>query len=767
MKKIVLITTLLLLIPLHLNAQWEILNEGIKGQINTIDFVNENVGWLAGESGALLKTTDGGENWKTISMNESWHIGQIEFINELVGWAVGNIDGDFVWKTNDGGITWQQQISNVWFGSLYVIDENSAYAVGMDTIFKTTDGGVNWIDISPNLPDRNYNSVWFQNSQIGVVVGSYNDGISDKGIILRTTDGGSNWGETIANEFNSIYELQFLNSNAGYFRAHLDTTHFICKTEDMCATWNIITQVPAQNSWSDPIKSCQFLSSTTAYAIMGDSLTEYNVMKSIDGGATWQNIKSLASYERFELKELYFKTNGIGFLLFSICIPAGRGDHSFPIICKSNFEGNDWEIQRFTYLPAGIYFIDANIGFIIGGYGGFHMATRGHIFKTTNSGKTWDVPYLVNTVLKTLEFVNQYVGYTISRDLISKTTDGGNNWITVWENNIDSTGYEFSGNDIDFVNDQIGFAVGRISDSISSGGEILFTTDEGESWELGWQFPDTLNYEYNLNSIYFTDSTGWSVGENGMILKYTQQTGWVKQTSVTNLPLNKVIFSDENHGWIAGGYQNDNGFQKILLRTTSGGVNWINITNIPYLIRDFAFIDNNLGWAIGYTQAGVGGILKTTDGGLTWSIDLGNLPAQLNALHIKDNYGWAVAENGIILHTTDAGAVWVEEENDNSLPTEFVLEQNYPNPFNPVTKIRYSIPSVTLSEVEGSLVTLKVYDVLGREVATLVNEEQQTGVYEIEFSGQTSSIQHLVSGVYFYQFKAGDYSSTKKMLLLK
>ncbi|MCK7518766.1 MAG: hypothetical protein MZV64_14090 [Ignavibacteriales bacterium] len=66
-------------------------------------------------------------------------------------------------------------------------------------------------------------------------------------------------------------------------------------------------------------------------------------------------------------------------------------------------------------------------------------------------------------------------------------------------------------------------------------------------------------------------------------------------------------------------------------------------------------------------------------------IDTGNLPAKLNALHIKDNYGWAVGENGLILRTTDAGAVWVEDENDNSLPTEFVLEQNYPNPFNPST----------------------------------------------------------------------------------
>ncbi|MCK7518770.1 MAG: hypothetical protein MZV64_14110 [Ignavibacteriales bacterium] len=71
---------------------------------------------------------------------------------------------------------------------------------------------------------------------------------------------------------------------------------------------------------------------------------------------------------------------------------------------------------------------------------------------------------------------------------------------------------------------------------------------------------------------------------------------------------------------------------------------------------------------------------------------MGNLPAKLNALHIKDNYGWVVGDNGLILRTTDAGAVWVEDENDDILPTEFVLEQNYPNPFNPSTTISWQSP---------------------------------------------------------------------------
>jgi hypothetical protein len=166
-------------------------------------------------------------------------------------------------------------------------------------------------------------------------------------------------------------------------------------------------------------------------------------------------------------------------------------------------------------------------------------------------------------------------------------------------------------------------------------------------------------------------------------------------------------------------------------------------------------VDNNLGWAIGYTQTGTGGILKTTDGGNNWEINTGNLNSKLNALCIKDNYGWAVGENGLILRTTDAGVAWIEDESDNIPPTEFVLEQNYPNPFNPSTVISYRLPVI-------SKVTLKVYDILGREVVTLVNEEQPAGNYEVEFNSKAIS-----SGIYFYTLQAGSFISTKKMILLK
>jgi hypothetical protein len=95
------------------------------------------------------------------------------------------------------------------------------------------------------------------------------------------------------------------------------------------------------------------------------------------------------------------------------------------------------------------------------------------------------------------------------------------------------------------------------------------------------------------------------------------------------------------------------------------------------------------------------------------------------------------------------------ESNNSEIPSSFELEQNYPNPFNPSTTINYSIPA-------SSFVTLKLYDVLGNEIANLVNEEKEAGRYSVEFNATT-----LPSGIYFYRLQAGSFVETKKMVLMK
>ncbi|MBK7230438.1 MAG: T9SS type A sorting domain-containing protein [Ignavibacteriales bacterium] len=96
-----------------------------------------------------------------------------------------------------------------------------------------------------------------------------------------------------------------------------------------------------------------------------------------------------------------------------------------------------------------------------------------------------------------------------------------------------------------------------------------------------------------------------------------------------------------------------------------------------------------------------------------------------------------------------------EVEVEISTPLTFSLEQNYPNPFNPTTTIGYSIPS-------NNFVTIKLYDVLGNEVITLVNEQKQAGKYEMLYNAS-----NLASGVYYYQINAGDFTQTRKLMLMK
>ena len=103
------------------------------------------------------------------------------------------------------------------------------------------------------------------------------------------------------------------------------------------------------------------------------------------------------------------------------------------------------------------------------------------------------------------------------------------------------------------------------------------------------------------------------------------------------------------------------------------------------------------------------------------------------------------------------------EDEEDLIINNYILDQNYPNPFNPTTKIRYSIPNVIGSETKQSqIVSLKIFDVLGKQVASLVDKEQPAGSYDVDFNSSG-----LTSGVYFYKLQAGSYSQTKKMLLLK
>lgn len=117
--------------------------------------------------------------------------------------------------------------------------------------------------------------------------------------------------------------------------------------------------------------------------------------------------------------------------------------------------------------------------------------------------------------------------------------------------------------------------------------------------------------------------------------------------------------------------------------------------------------------------------------------------------------GTGVGGNGTILRTTNGGVTFVDQPRNAEVPSEFVLKQNYPNPFNPNTTIRYQLPM-------QSHVKLSVFDMLGRGVVTLANEEKSPGTYTVKWDASG-----VASGVYFYRLQAGQFSSVQKMLLMR
>ena len=150
----------------------------------------------------------------------------------------------------------------------------------------------------------------------------------------------------------------------------------------------------------------------------------------------------------------------------------------------------------------------------------------------------------------------------------------------------------------------------------------------------------------------------------------------------------------------------------------------------------------------------VDSFLVTTNGGQNWNLT--GTPQQSNIYDItfsSNRNGWAVGNNGVILKYNSS---LVSVNNLNSVnPESFILQQNYPNPFNPKTVINYELRVTSNAK-------LRVFDVLGNEVAELVNEKQNAGSYSVEFDGSG-----FASGIYFYKLTAGEFSETKRMILLK
>lgn len=764
MKRFILILVILLSFIANLRGQWEILNQGIISSLNTIDFVNENVGWLAGTDGLLFKTEDGGEVWLPDNLNEHWWITKIDFLNDSIGWAIGDtfgVDQSIILKTQDGGHTWSMQKVQAYsdsYRSLFVVNDSVVYVAGNKhynytcrmMILKTSDGGENWVDITPFNRDWQPGSILFFSDQIGFVTGYFQQNEILKAFLMNTEDGGKTWKERTIPEFTRIGDFQFVDDSTGYFLAEMstDSTTFsvLCKTTDRLRSWSIITQADYSN-W---LNSFFYLGNgifctnngPLASPIFRTSAINY-ISISRDGGKTWEQ-KLPAG--RWNLKQLFFINDRIGFSI-------GGGT-----ILKTVDGGENWGVERFSYSFENVCFIDRNKGFAGGGWLYIHLFKSGDMFVTEDGGKTWQPNLYTGAKIESCVFINASLGVAISRVIgdgswFLKTVDGGENWADSFIQ-PDSTS-TFEGKDIFFINDKRGWTVGF---DWSCGPAVIATTDGGENWKPVWRkkIGEGMNY---LHSIYFVnDSTGWAVGDDGLIVKYTAQGQWQEQPAITDLPLNEVFFIDENNGCISGGYWNDQGqYFSILLKTTNGGETWQKLPNVPYLIYDIYFLDQQRGWAVGTDSAYSGIILATEDGGNNWTVQEEGLLGQLHALSYQDGFLWAVGDYGLVLRLDVTTAI--EDNSSEIASVEFKLFQNYPNPFNAGTVISYSVGANGHSPVQ---VELSMYNILGQKVATLVSDKQPVGSYKVEWDAAG-----FASGVYLYRLHAGGFVQTKKLLVIK
>jgi len=339
---------------------------------------------------------------------------------------------------------------------------------------------------------------------------------------------------------------------------------------------------------------------------------------------------------------------------------------------------------------------------------------EGKVYHTSDGGINWEVQFKDTVNAPFFNFIKFFdkdngivVGDAISAlspAVILKTTDGGNNWISINDNYLIG---EFSRDvffPIEFPSLSVGYYYG------SRNNKLYKTIDGGNSWQI-------VSLSDGINKAY-------------MLKFYNENIG--------------ILVSDIHPG-------NDS-----IYRTINGGDSWTKLsllTNTNHHDIEFLPSSPSKVWFTDHDH-----LFFSADTGNTWqevTVISGSLEAR-NIEFLNDTIGFILCDNGKFFTTENNGGIITSiGEKEMIVAENYFLFQNYPNPFNPSTKISWQSP------VSGWQ-TLKIYDVLGNEVATLVDEYKPAGNYEVEWDASG-----FPSGVYFYQLKSGSFVETKKMILLK
>ncbi|MCL6100535.1 MAG: T9SS type A sorting domain-containing protein [Bacteroidetes bacterium] len=707
MRKIIL---LLITIPSICLSQkfWEQTNGPYGGAIwSTAIDLDGNI-W-AGTSNGIFRSTNNGENWSRIILGPAFTPvrsfafnpnGQMYF----AGW--------YVYKSIDKGMHWNQLDHNKVQGIICLtINSNGDIFAGSSNgegVFRSADNGENWMKTNSGFPQQIYIYSLVIDHNQNIYAGT-NEGI------FKSTDNGNNWTKIYNSNQDFILSLA-INSNGDIFVAKFKT---ILKSTNKGVSWVVI------NTTASAVNSITIDSMGRIFAG-----TDNGICKSDDNGENWTLING--GLTNTDVLSLSANANNDIF----------AGTYGGGIFCFTKHSSN-W-IEKNMGLTAN------NITSLVINSGGYIFAADqngGGIFRSSDNGNTWKKSLNSALVFRLLinssgdifagAWASGLFGPGYHAGGIYRSTDNGETWSLV--NNgltydfiqslaINSSGHLFAGTDVG----------------------VFRSINNGNSWSL------------KTNGLPNNRIQALAVNSNGEILAGTEGAGiylskdngesWASSNNgLTFGNINSLIISSK--GYV---YAGTRWFGPGIFRSTNNGSYWTLInTGLPPVFTASTFSINSLGYIYVGGAEIPGGVYVSRNDGNNWT-------KITNGLSVEQVGSLAIASNDYIFAGTDGGGVYrsintstSKAYNDKFIPATFILMQNYPNPFNPSTSISYEVP-------RSSFVTLEVYDVLGRKMSTLVQEEKATGKYSIRFNADG-----LASGIYFYTLRADDFIQTNKMTLIK
>lgn len=677
---------------------WTRTNGPNEGNVN--DFFSATNGKLYAASwGGVFESSDNGENWKYIGLG-----------NKIVT-AIAYFNGYLFAGTSIN----------------YNISE------GDNGLFISTNNGLSW-QLS-SLGICGVSDIYVSNS--GKIFVTYLTDSFYDGYCSYSTDNGISW--ININQLTGFRCSEFSPGPGNSIYISAGFASMVYSTDD-------------GNSW--------ITNGNTSYGIYSiDASINGNIFggstemlyRSTNNGINWDSVNYMNIYRVTEVKSFNngftfvgtsydgvwrssdFGDNWIGFWYpdssnrFVSCLEKNNNDvwssFFYGTSYRTTNNGNDWEEKSIGLSSSTIYeiFKTSNGNILTGTTAGIHLSTDG--------GINWErVSVDYKTVRTFTETSNGEILAFGNR--IYKSTNQGHSWQLIFNNHPNTIYASIKGsNNILFYTADNG---------------IFKSADNGLTWQLSL---------YQQNSFFFDISSNTNgdvfVNSNSKIYRTTNNgLNWVNIYTSPD-ELNVIAVSPSSNIYVSK--------QRSILKSTDNGNTFIDLNiDIDVNFNHFLFLDNDR-FVVATEKNGV----YYFDGASSYPINIG--------LDIK--YVWSLAANaeGKVLAGTVKSGIYITngpigvDPISSEIPSQFSLYQNYPNPFNPSTKIKFQIPlSRGVAEGQGVFTKLLVYDVMGREVAVLVNQQLRSGTFEVDWDATT-----FPSGVYFYKINIGTYSETKRMVLLK